>query len=202
MAGPLVESPGSTLNYTAGVDEAGRGPLAGPVVSAAVILDPNHPIAGLADSKKLSSAQRSRLEVEIHQHALCYALGRADVEEIDELNILWATMLSMQRAIAGLELTADQILIDGNRVPKGLRNAVAVVRGDQTEPAISAASILAKQARDREMAELAQQYPGYGLEIHKGYPTKMHLTALKKQGPAAIHRRSFGPVKRLLGENS
>jgi len=197
-----VESPGSTLNYTAGVDEAGRGPLAGPVVSAAVILDPNHPIAGLADSKKLSSAQRSRLEVEIHQHALCYALGRADVEEIDELNILWATMLSMQRAIAGLELTADQILIDGNRVPKGLRNAVAVVRGDQTEPAISAASILAKQARDREMAELAQQYPGYGLEIHKGYPTKMHLTALKKQGPAAIHRRSFGPVKRLLGENS
>lgn len=197
-----MESPGSTLNYTAGVDEAGRGPLAGPVVSAAVILDPNHPIAGLADSKKLSSAQRSRLEVEIHQHALCYALGRADVEEIDELNILWATMLSMQRAIAGLELTADQILIDGNRVPKGLRNAVAVVRGDQTEPAISAASILAKQARDREMAELAQQYPGYGLEIHKGYPTKMHLTALKKQGPAAIHRRSFGPVKRLLGENS
>ena len=197
-----MESPGSTLNYTAGVDEAGRGPLAGPVVSAAVILDPNHPIAGLADSKKLSSAQRSRLEVEIHQHALCYALGRADVEEIDELNILWATMLSMQRAIAGLELTADQILIDGNRVPKGLRNAVAVVRGNQTEPAISAASILAKQARDREMAELAQQYPGYGLEIHKGYPTKMHLTALKKQGPAAIHRRSFGPVKRLLGENS
>jgi len=186
--------------YTAGVDEAGRGPLAGPVVSAAVILDPQHTIVGLADSKKLSFSQRSTLEKEIHQHALCYALGRAEVEEIDELNILWATMLSMQRAIEGLELKPEKILIDGNRVPEGISNARAVVGGDQTVAAISAASILAKQARDREMVELAQQYPGYGLEAHKGYPTKAHVAALEKLGPAVIHRRSFGPVKRLLSE--
>lgn len=183
---------------TAGVDEAGRGPLAGPVVSAAVILDPNRPIAGLADSKKLSPRQRERLEIEIHQHALCYALGRADVAEIDKLNILWATMLSMQRAIAGLLFAPGRILIDGNRVPEGLNNAVAVIRGDQTEPAISAASILAKQARDREMNQLAQEYPGYGLETHKGYPTRVHIEALDNLGPAPIHRRSFGPVRRLL----
>jgi ribonuclease HII len=143
-----MSSPIALSEAVAGVDEAGRGPLAGPVLAAAVILDPRHPIKGLADSKKLSATQRDKLESEIHRHALCFALGRAEVDEIDDLNILWASMLAMQRAVDGLAMTPERILIDGNRVPTGMDNAVAIVRGDQTEPAISAASILAKQARD------------------------------------------------------
>lgn len=193
-----MSSPIALSEAVAGVDEAGRGPLAGPVVAAAVILDPRHPIEGLADSKKLSATQREKLESEIHRHALCYALGRAEVDEIDDLNILWASMLAMQRAVDGLAMTPERVLIDGNRVPTGMDNAVAIVRGDQTEAAISAASILAKQARDREMVSLAGEFPGYGFELHKGYPTRAHLSALQSLGVAEVHRRSFGPVKRLL----
>ncbi len=194
-----MSNPAAELILVAGVDEAGRGPLAGPVVAAAVVLNPDHPITGLADSKKLSARQREHLETQIHQHALCYALGRAEVAEIDRLNIFWATMLAMQRAVFALGRQPERILIDGNRVPEGLDNATAIVRGDQTEPAMSAASILAKQARDRELVTMAREYPGYGFDIHKGYPTKIHLTALQKLGAAPVHRRSFGPVKRLIG---
>ena len=182
----------------AGVDEAGRGPLAGPVVAAAVILDPDKPIIGLADSKKLSQKKRQQLEQLIIERALAFSIGRADIEEIDQLNILWATMLAMQRAVDGLAIAADRVLIDGNRVPKGMNHAVAIVRGDQTEPAISAASILAKQSRDRELLELDRVYPQYGFAKHKGYPTRAHIEALKLYGVSPIHRRSFGPVKRHL----
>ena len=182
----------------AGVDEAGRGPLAGPVVAAAVILDPDKPIIGLADSKKLSQKKRQQLEQLIIERALAFSIGRAEIEEIDQLNILWATMLAMQRAVDGLAIPADRVLIDGNRVPKGMNHALAIVRGDQTEPAISAASILAKQSRDRELLELDRVYPQYGFAKHKGYPTRAHIEALKLYGVSPIHRRSFGPVKRHL----
>lgn len=182
----------------AGVDEAGRGPLAGPVIAAAVILDPHRPIQGLADSKKLSAKRREQLEQQIRQHALAFAIGRAEVEEIDQLNILWASMLAMQRAVDGLSIQADRILIDGNRVPKGMTRAIAIVRGDQTEPAISAASILAKQSRDRELIELDQTFPVYGFRQHKGYPTKAHIAAIESHGVTVHHRRSFGPVNRVV----
>ena len=182
----------------AGVDEAGRGPLAGPVVAAAVILDPHRPIQGLADSKKLSAKRREQLEQQIRQHALAFAIGRAEVEEIDQLNILWASMLAMQRAVDGLGIEADRVLIDGNRVPKGMTHAIAIVRGDQTEPAISAASILAKQSRDRELIELDQTFPVYGFRQHKGYPTKAHIAAIESHGVTVHHRRSFGPVNRVV----
>jgi len=185
-------------HLVAGADEVGRGPLAGAVVAAAVILDPERPIEGLADSKKLSEKRREKLELEIKEHALCWALGRAEVEEIDQLNILHASLLAMKRAIEALDPKAEYALIDGNRCPELACDAQAVIGGDNLVPVISAASILAKVARDREMVELDLQYPGYGLARHKGYPTKVHMEALKAIGVSPIHRRSFAPVRRLL----
>ena len=182
----------------AGVDEVGRGPLAGPVVTAAVILDPARPIDGLRDSKKLSEARREALAIEIREHALAWALGRAEVEEIDQLNILEATLLAMRRAVEALPMMPAKVLVDGNRLPRLACPAEAVVKGDQTVPAISAASILAKVARDTEMTEYDARFPGYGLAVHKGYPTADHLAALRRLGVTAIHRRSFGPVRVLL----
>lgn len=182
----------------AGVDEVGRGPLCGPVVTAAVILDPARPIEGLNDSKKLSEKKRETLFQEIKEKALAWCIARADVEEIDELNILHATMLAMQRAVAGLDVKPTLALIDGNRCPKLPCQAEAVIKGDGKVPEISAASILAKVARDQEMAEMEKLYPGYGIGGHKGYPTKMHMEALKKLGATPIHRRSFKPVREAL----
>lgn len=188
----------SGLILVAGVDEVGRGPLAGPVVAAAVILHPERPIAGLADSKKLTERRREQLEQEIKARALCWSLGRAEVEEIDRLNILHASLLAMKRAVEALAMAPAHALIDGNRCPELPCSAEAIVGGDASEPAISAASILAKVARDREMVLLDARYPGYGLAKHKGYPTKLHVEALGEIGVSPIHRRSFGPVKRLL----
>lgn len=182
----------------AGVDEAGRGPLAGPVIAAAVILDPEHPIAGLADSKALSAARRARLEVQIQDAALAWAVGRAEAGEIDEVNILQATLLAMRRAVEALPVSPRRVLVDGNRCPRLQCPTEAVIKGDQTVAAISAASILAKEARDREMIALDARYPGYGFATHKGYPTRAHLEAIQDLGVTAIHRRSFAPVRRLL----
>ena len=182
----------------AGVDEVGRGPLCGAVVTAAVILDPARPIIGLNDSKKLSEAKRDRLFDEIREKALAWCIARAEVEEIDRLNILQATMLAMQRAVEGLSVRPKLALIDGNRCPTLRVPSAAVVGGDAKVAAIAAASILAKVSRDREMRELDQLYPGYGLALHKGYPTALHLQALQRLGPSPIHRRSFAPVRRLL----
>ena len=183
-------------DLVAGVDEVGRGPLCGAVVTAAVILDPNRPIAGLNDSKKLTEARREKLFDEIREKALSWCIARAEVEEIDELNILHATMLAMQRAVEGLSITPKLAMIDGNRCPKLTMPSEAVVKGDSKVPAIAAASILAKVSRDREMAAFELQYPGYGIGGHKGYPTAVHLEALERLGPTPIHRRSFGPVRR------
>ncbi|AWK15205.1 ribonuclease HII [Candidatus Fukatsuia symbiotica] len=188
-------------NMIAGVDEVGRGPLVGAVVTAAVILDPGQPISGLADSKKLSEKRRLALHDEIIQKALSWSLGRAEPEEIDHLNILQATLLAMQRAVAGLHLSPDYVLIDGNRCPILPMPALAVVRGDSRVAEISAASILAKVTRDREMVELDRRFPGYGFAQHKGYPTALHLEKLAALGATAYHRRSFAPVKRLLTIN-
>lgn len=183
----------------AGVDEVGRGPLVGAVVTAAVILDPNNPIVGLNDSKKLSEKKRLLLADEIRKKALSYSLGRAEVHEIDSLNILHATMLAMERAVAGLHIKPEWVLIDGNRVPSGLQHfGSAVVKGDSLVPEISAASILAKVARDAEMAALHAQYPQYNFAGHKGYPTAAHLAALAQYGVLAEHRRSFRPVREWL----
>lgn len=182
----------------AGVDEVGRGPLAGPVVAAAVILDPHKPIAGLADSKQLTERQRERLAELIREHALAWALGRAEVAEIDRINILQASLLAMQRAVEALSISPHQALVDGNRLPRLSCPAQAIVGGDRTVAAISAASIIAKVARDREMVELDGVHPGYGLAQHKGYPTKQHIQALQLLGVTPLHRRSFGPVKRIL----
>lgn len=183
----------------AGVDEVGRGPLVGTVVTAAVILDPQKPISGLNDSKKLSEKKRLLLADEIRDKALCFSLGRAEVHEIDSLNILQATMLAMERAVAGLSVRPEWVLIDGNRVPAGLQAfGSAVVKGDSLVPEISAASILAKVARDAEMAALHQQYPQYNFASHKGYPTGEHLAALAAHGVLAEHRRSFRPVREWL----
>ncbi|MBH3400662.1 ribonuclease HII [Pseudomonas fluorescens] len=179
----------------AGVDEVGRGPLCGAVVTAAVILDPNRPILGLNDSKKLTEARREKLYDEICEKALSWHIARAEVEEIDELNILHATMLAMQRAVEGLHITPKMAMIDGNRCPKLTMPSEAVVKGDSKVPAIAAASILAKVSRDREMAAFELIYPGYGIGGHKGYPTPVHLEALARLGPAPIHRRSFAPVR-------
>lgn len=184
--------------WVAGVDEVGRGPLCGAVVAAAVILDPARPIEGLADSKKLSEARREQLFDTICERALAWSVGRAEVEEIDRLNILHATMLAMQRAVAGLDPVPSHALIDGNRCPKLPCTAEAVIKGDSKVAAISAASIIAKVTRDREMVELDRRYPGYGIAVHKGYPTQVHLDALERLGVTPIHRRSFGPVRRLL----
>ena len=183
----------------AGVDEVGRGPLVGAVVTAAVSLDPARPIVGLADSKKLSEKKRLALFEEIKEKALAWSLGRAEPHEIDELNILHATMLAMQRAVAGLPITPEFVLIDGNRCPALPMPVQAVVKGDSKVAEISAASILAKVTRDREMAELDAQYPQYGFAKHKGYPTADHLRLLAEHGAIAEHRRSFAPVKRALG---
>lgn len=186
-------------SLVAGVDEVGRGPLCGPVTTAAVILDPARPINGLNDSKKLSEKKRELLFAEIQEKALAWHIARAEVAEIDQLNILHATMLAMQRAVEGLAITPKLALIDGNRCPQLSVPCRAVVQGDSEEPAIAAASILAKVARDREMQHWDQMYPGYGMAQHKGYPTAAHLAALKALGATPIHRRSFAPVKRALG---
>ena len=180
----------------AGVDEAGRGPLAGPVVAAAVILDDLQPIAGLADSKKLSARRRERLYDEIFAKALCCSIAEASVQEIDQLNILQATLLAMQRAVAGLRLKPVKVLVDGNRLPVLDVRAEAVVQGDALVPAISAASILAKVHRDRLCQALHAQYPVYGFDRHKGYGTAEHLGALAEHGPSPSHRLSFAPVAR------
>ncbi|WP_447742333.1 ribonuclease HII [Pseudomonas laurentiana] len=182
-------------DLVAGVDEVGRGPLCGAVVTAAVILDPARPILGLNDSKKLTEAKREALFDEICEKALSFCIARAEVEEIDRLNILQATMLAMQRAVEGLHITPKLALIDGNRCPKLAVPASPVVKGDSQVPAIAAASILAKVTRDREMSAFELIYPGYGIGGHKGYPTPVHLEALARLGPTPIHRRSFGPVR-------
>lgn len=182
----------------AGVDEVGRGPLCGPVVTAAVILDPLRPIIGLNDSKKLTEARRESLYDEICEKALAWCIARAEVDEIDRLNILHATMLAMQRAVEGLSVTPRLALIDGNRCPQLTVPSASVIQGDGQVPAIAAASILAKVSRDREMRALDLCYPGYGLAAHKGYPTATHLEALRRLGPTLIHRRSFAPVRALV----
>ncbi len=182
----------------AGVDEAGRGPLAGPVMAAAVILHPGRPIDGLADSKRLSPRRRETLADEIQAHALAWAVARAEVAEIDSLNILWASLLAMARAVHNLTPVPTQVLVDGNRCPELACPARAVIGGDATVPAISAASILAKVFRDREMLGLHACYPQYGFDRHKGYPTPAHLAALQRYGASPEHRRSFAPVRRAV----
>ncbi|PDO85191.1 ribonuclease HII [Kosakonia pseudosacchari] len=186
-------------HLVAGVDEVGRGPLVGAVVTAAVILDPERPIVGLNDSKKLSEKRRLSLCDEIKEKALAWSLGRAEPHEIDELNILHATMLAMQRAVAGLAIAPEFVLIDGNRCPALTMPSLAVVKGDSRVAEISAASILAKVARDAEMAALDIIFPQYGFAQHKGYPTAFHLERLAEHGATEHHRRSFAPVKRALG---
>ncbi|MFA0440058.1 ribonuclease HII [Vibrio sp. 10N.286.49.C2] len=183
----------------AGVDEVGRGPLVGDVVTAAVILDPQNPILGLSDSKKLSEKKRLALFPEIQEKALAWAVGRCSPEEIDELNILQATMVAMQRAVAGLKVTPDLVLIDGNRTPSLPVDAQAVVKGDLRVAEISAASIIAKVIRDSEMEELDKRHPQFGFAQHKGYPTKAHFSAIEQYGVIDEHRKSFKPVKRVLG---
>lgn len=182
----------------AGVDEVGRGPLAGPVVSAAVILPAEHGIEGLTDSKKLSAKRREQLAELIQSRALCWALGRAEVEEIDQINILQASLLSMQRAVEALEVVPDKVLVDGNKLPALSMPAEAIVKGDLTVECISAASIIAKVSRDHEMQTAAMEYPHYGFDKHMGYPTAMHLSALQTHGICPIHRKSYAPVQRQL----
>tara|TARA_B110000503_G_scaffold35257_1_gene57632 strand:+ start:4583 stop:5185 length:603 start_codon:yes stop_codon:yes gene_type:complete len=187
------------IGVICGVDEAGRGPLFGDVVAAAVILDPVKPIAGLGDSKKLSEKVREGLYDQIYQHAISVGVGRASVEEIDQLNILQATMLAMQRAVESLSVAPDLALIDGNRCPPLSCASEAIIKGDAKEIAIGAASIIAKVTRDREMLVWHTQYPYYGLDKHKGYPTQAHVKALEDYGVSPQHRRSFAPVRRLIG---
>lgn len=187
---------------TAGVDEAGRGPLAGPVYAAAVILHPSRPIVGLDDSKKLTERVRDRLAELIKERALAWAIASSSVAEIDAINILQASLLAMRRAVEGLATAPDEILVDGLHCPAVVMPARAVVRGDASVASIAAASILAKTARDAELLRLHSVYPQYGLDRHKGYPTAMHLAALRCHGPSEIHRRSFGPVLRLLCSRS
>ncbi|CAH9050592.1 Ribonuclease HII [Pseudoalteromonas haloplanktis] len=191
-----IERPNVTL--IAGVDEVGRGPLVGDVVTAAVILNPAKPIAGLADSKKLTDKKRQLLAIEIKEKAQCYAIGRCSPSEIDELNILQATMLAMSRAVEALSTVPEFVFVDGNRLPKLAMPAQAVVKGDSLVAEISAASILAKVARDDEMIELDARYPQYGFAGHKGYPTKAHFAALEQYGAIDEHRKSFKPVQRVL----
>jgi ribonuclease HII len=183
----------------AGVDEAGRGPLAGPVVASAVILDDLNPIEGLNDSKKLTARTRERLFDEIRAKALCFCIAEASVEEIDRLNILQATMLAMRRAVEGLRLKPVKVLVDGNRIPQLMIPAEAIVKGDAKVKAISAASILAKVHRDRLCKTLHEAHPEYGFDGHKGYPTASHIEALKQHGACIHHRRSFAPVREVLG---
>jgi ribonuclease HII len=185
-----------------GVDEAGRGPLAGPVTAAAVMLDPARPIDGLRDSKKLSAAARERLADAIREHAVAWCVAEASVAEIDQLNILQATMLAMQRAVAGLQVPPDDVWVDGNRCPNWVWRSQAVVKGDDKVAAIAAASILAKTARDQFMCRLHDDYPAYGFARHMGYGTAAHLAALKAHGACPQHRRSFAPVKLVLDQTS
>ncbi|WPC33926.1 ribonuclease HII [Acinetobacter sp. YWS30-1] len=183
----------------AGVDEAGRGPLVGSVVAAAVILDPNNPIRGLNDSKKLSEKKREKLFIEIQEKALAWAIAEASAAEIDEHNILQASLLAMRRAVEALSIQPEHVLVDGNKIPQGLAMSCdAVVGGDALHPEISAASILAKVTRDRQMVEMDQRYPQFGFAKHKGYPTKAHFEAIALHGVIDEHRRSFGPVKKVL----
>jgi ribonuclease HII len=193
--GPGWAEPG----LLAGVDEAGRGPLAGPVVAAAVILDPRAPIPGLADSKQLSPRRREALFDQIRAHALCCAIASASTQEIDTLNILQATLLAMRRAVQALRLPPHRVVVDGNRTPPLSMPVAAIVGGDAKVAAISAASILAKVQRDRWCLELHSQYPHYGFDAHKGYPTAQHLDALRRHGPCAAHRLSFAPVREAAG---
>lgn len=194
----MIEHEAPPTILVAGVDEAGRGPLAGPVFAAAVILDPARPIPGLADSKVLTPVQRENLAEAIQARALAWALGRAEVEEIDAMNILQATLLAMQRAIVTLTPKPELALVDGNRAPRLGCRVKTIVKGDATVAAISAASILAKVARDAEMCMLDARFPGYGFARHKGYPTEIHLAALDRLGVSPVHRRSFGPVQSRL----
>lgn len=184
--------------YVAGVDEVGRGPLAGPVVAAAVILDPKHRIDGLADSKKLTEKKRETLSDNIQNKALAWCIARADVEEIDEINILQASLLAMKRAVEGLKVSPSLALIDGNKLPDLSCEMEAIIKGDSKEACISAASIIAKVARDNEMIEMDKLYPGYGFAQHKGYPTKQHKEAIVRLGVTPIHRTSYAPVQKLL----
>lgn len=188
------------MNLIGGVDEAGRGPLAGAVYAACVILDPQQPIQGLRDSKKLSAAQREVLAEQIRSHAMAWAIASASVEEIDRYNILQASLLAMRRAVLALPQAPQEVLVDGNRCPSLPMAARAIVKGDALEPCISAASILAKTARDAEMLQWHEQFPMYGFDRHKGYPTADHLHALQVYGVSPIHRRSFGPVRLRLHE--
>ncbi|WP_443641492.1 ribonuclease HII [Candidatus Njordibacter sp. Uisw_039] len=187
------------VGVVCGVDEAGRGPLFGEVVAAAVVLDPAKPILGLGDSKKLTEKVRERLYEQIYQHAISVGVGRASVEEIDQLNILHASMLAMQRAVESLDMVPDLALIDGNCCPSLMCASEAIIKGDAKEITIGAASIIAKVTRDREMLEWHKQYPCYGLDKHKGYPTQAHMKALDEYGISPHHRRSFAPVRRLIG---
>lgn len=185
----------------AGVDEVGRGPLAGAVVTAAVILDPDNPVKGLDDSKKLTEKKRAMLSVEIKEKALCYCIARAEHGEIDELNIFHATLLAMKRAVEGLTVSPDKVLVDGKFCPDISLACEAVIKGDSRVAAISAASILAKVSRDNEMIVLEETYPGYGFAKHKGYPTKLHVEALQKLGICPIHRKSYKPVQKILNQS-
>ena len=195
----VMTTPSGGAALIAGVDEAGRGPLAGPVFAAAVILSPDRPIVGLRDSKKLTARQRERLAAEIRDKALCLAITTASVEDIDRLNILHATLDAMRRAVEALAVQPARVLVDGNQRPPIAHLPVqTLIGGDDIEPAIAAASILAKTARDALMLDYAQRYPGYGFEKHKGYGTRLHLDALRELGPTVVHRRSFAPVARLL----
>ncbi len=197
-ARPEPFTPAYRGDWLAGVDEVGRGPLAGDVVAAAVILDPERPIVELDDSKKLTGKQREYLFDRICDQALGWSVARASVQEIDALNILQASLLAMQRAVHGLPRAPEHVLVDGNRIPDWHYPSEAVVKGDSRVAAIAAASILAKVVRDREMVAFDAQYPGYGFAGHKGYPTRAHLNSLQQLGPSPIHRRSFGPVRTLI----
>ena len=190
--------PPFAVNHLAGVDEVGRGPLAGDVIAAAVILPQKHNIQGLADSKVLTAYQRERLYEEIVEGAVCYSIARATVEEIDRYNILQSTLMAMRRAVKNLELQPDYVAVDGNRLPNWEYQAEAVIKGDGRVEVISAASILAKVVRDAEMSEMDAMYPGYGFSSNKGYGTPQHLEALQRQGPCPIHRRSFAPLRESL----
>jgi len=196
MQGADCNVPDNTL--IAGVDEVGRGPLAGPVIAAAVILDPEQPIYGLADSKSISKSKREKLANEIILKSMAWAIARAEVHEIDEINILQASLLAMCRSVDALDIKPGLVLVDGNHCPKMSLPVESIIKGDTKVAAISAASIIAKVARDREMTDLDHKYPGYGFAVHKGYPTRAHIKALKQLGVCPIHRRSFAPVRNLL----
>lgn len=188
--------------HIAGVDEAGRGPLAGPVFAAAVILDPSRPIPGLADSKVLNESKRNNLYLNIKQHALSWSIAQSSVEEIDQLNILQATLLAMQRAVQGLHILPDEVLVDGNRLPELAMKAQAIVKGDSKIKAISAASILAKVERDKLMVQYQDEYPEFSFALHKGYGTKQHIAEIERLGFLDIHRKTFNPVRSLLARHT